>query len=109
RLLVDHLGDADSAKDLHRALRDLGRPGVYRRAAVMLYGKRGHALMAEKKRRRHADEAATDDQNGNVVIGHDEISLVSVATVLCGAALRRRGHRVLLRPVRVVHDPTLEV
>ena len=61
---------ADGAICLHGALVDERGARVDRGAAMALEDERGHAVMPEKDRSRQSDEAAADDENGNVFVLH---------------------------------------
>ena len=68
--LLDLVLQADRAVRLDRALVDQCGARVDRGAAVPLDDERGHTVMPEEHRRRQSDEAASDDQDGNVFVLH---------------------------------------
>ncbi len=75
--LLDLLLQADGAIRLHRALVDERGPRVDRGAAVALEDERRDAVMSEEHRCRQPDEAAADDQDGNVFVGHLRLHLLA--------------------------------
>jgi len=70
RLLANDLFDANAPQNFHRPLRDLRRTRVDRGSPVMLRYDGADTLVGQQQRRRHADQAAADDQNVTFVI-HD--------------------------------------
>ena len=56
---------AHRSEDFHGALGDLRGARMDGGSAMMLHHQRAHAVVAEQHRARHADQAATDDEDGD--------------------------------------------
>ena len=96
---------ADRAVRLDRALVDESSPRVDRRAAMPLENERRHAVMTEEDRGRQPDEAAADDQNGNVFVRHLASRAEFLSKRPTGLTLFARGRRCRRRRARTPAAP----
>ncbi len=69
----DLLLETDGAQDLHRPLVERGRARMDRRADVALHHEVRHSVLCEEHGGRQADEAAADDEDGEMAFGHGRL------------------------------------
>jgi hypothetical protein len=65
--------EAELPEDLHRADLEVARAGVDRGAGMALDRQGRDAVVAEQRRGREPDQAAADDEDGDVRVLHGEI------------------------------------
>jgi hypothetical protein len=67
RFTLDGLLESDAPQQLERPQLEVTGAGADRGAAVTLDGERRHAVMGKEQRSGETDQAAADDQNGDLV------------------------------------------